>query len=126
MQNVSLRETRKMRRNHTASYNVRQAFPMADVFVDSSDETKLADDVNRFVRLVLGDNSETPRKGEYAMAHAFASALRSGALGRQVGAAIASCTGEVIAVGTNEVPKFGGGQYWPDDNIDQRDIRKGH
>lgn len=104
--------------------NVRQSFPMADVFLDSTDETKLRNDVNRFVRLVLGDNSETPSKDEFAMAHAFTAALRSGALGRQVGAAIASVFGEILAVGTNEVPKYSGGQYWPEDTRDHRDIKQ--
>jgi deoxycytidylate deaminase len=108
----------------TFGQHVRQAFPMADVFVDSTDETKLRKHVDRFVRLILGDNSETPNKDEYAMAHAYTSSLRSGSLGRQVGAVIASSCGEVLATGTNEVPKFGGGQYWCDDENDQRDIRK--
>jgi len=104
--------------------NVRQSFPMADVFVDSTDAPRLEEHVGRFARLVLGDNSETPTRDEYAMAHAFLSGLRSGALGRQVGAAIASCSGEILAVGANEVPKYGGGQYWPDDVPDHRDIRR--
>ena len=108
----------------TFGQNVRQSFPMADIFVDTTDEQKLRENVHRFVRLVLGDNSETPTKDEYAMAHAFVAGLRSGALGRQVGAAIASPAGEILMVGTNEVPKYGGGQYWPNDNPDQRDIRK--
>jgi len=110
----------------TYGQNVRQSFPMADVFVDTTKESKLRENVSRFVRLVLGDNSETPTRDEYAMAHAFAAALRSGALGRQVGAAIASTHGEILVVGTNEVPKYGGGQYWPDDSPDNRDIRKEH
>jgi deoxycytidylate deaminase len=108
----------------TFGQNVRQSFPMADVFVDSTDEPKVREYVYRFVRLLLGDNSETPTKDEYAMAHAFIAGLRSGALGRQVGAAIASVSGEILVVGTNEVPKYGGGQYWPDDTPDHRDIRK--
>jgi len=44
---------------------------------------------------------------------AYASSLRSGQLGRQVGAAITSKSGDVIAVGCNDVPKPGGGLYWP-------------
>lgn len=108
----------------TFGQNVRQSFPMADVFVDSTDEPKLGQNVDRFIRLVLGDNSETPTRDESAMAHASLAGLRSGALGRQVGAAIASPCGEILVVGTNEVPKYGGGQYWPNDVPDQRDIRK--
>jgi deoxycytidylate deaminase len=44
---------------------------------------------------------------------AYASSLRSGQLGRQVGAAITSKKGDVLAVGCNDVPKPGGGLYWP-------------
>jgi cytidine deaminase len=57
------------------------------------------------------------------MFHAQAAALRSAALGRQVGATIATRTGDVVAVGTNEVPKAGGGLYWSDDEVDHRDFR---
>ncbi|MCH8266907.1 MAG: cytidine deaminase, partial [Acidobacteria bacterium] len=57
---------------------------------------------------------------------ASSTALRSSALSRQVGAAILSPTGEVLSVGTNEVPCFGGGQYWGEkDSPDARDHIKG-
>ncbi|MFZ3210966.1 MAG: anti-phage dCTP deaminase [Terriglobales bacterium] len=104
--------------------NVRHAFPLADVFVGTTDENSLQDQIQRFVRLVLGDNSHTPNRDEYAMFHAYAAALRSGSLSRQVGAAIVTPTGEVIALGTNEVPKYSGGQYWCDDDPDDRDIQR--
>ena len=52
---------------------------------------------------------------------AHAAALRSSSLARQVGAAILSETGEVLALGTNEVPRFGGGQYWEGEEPDARD-----
>jgi deoxycytidylate deaminase len=60
------------------------------------------------------------------MYHAQAAAYRSASLGRQVGAAIATNDGDIIAVGTNEVPKFGGGLYWADDLEDGRDHTKGY
>jgi deoxycytidylate deaminase len=56
---------------------------------------------------------------------AKAVALRSSDLGRQVGAAILSDEGDLVAAGCNEVPKFGGGQYWEGDNPDTRDFRLG-
>jgi|SRR5579872_716063 len=46
--------------------------------------------------------------------------LRSGQLGRQVGAALATEDGEVLSVGCNDVPKSGGGLYWPSP-LDNRD-----
>jgi cytidine deaminase len=60
------------------------------------------------------------------MFHAEAAAMRSAALGRQVGAIIASESGDIVAVGTNEVPRAGGGLYWPGDEPDQRDFRLGY
>jgi len=51
---------------------------------------------------------------------AYAASLRSGQLGRQVGAAITTRDGDVLAVGCNDVPKPGGGLYWPGPS-DQRD-----
>ena len=51
---------------------------------------------------------------------AYAASLRSAQLGRQVGAAITTKGGDVLAVGTNDVPKPGGGLYWPGP-LDNRD-----
>jgi deoxycytidylate deaminase len=59
------------------------------------------------------------------MFHAYAASLRSAQLGRQVGAAILSRRGDVISVGTNEVPRFGGGPYWEGSEPDGRDHAKG-
>lgn len=59
---------------------------------------------------------------------AHAASLRSAELGRQVGAAIALTSGDVIATGTNEVPAFGGGHYWPsslENRPDNREFRQG-
>ena len=64
-------------------------------------------------------------KAEYGMFHAHAASLRSAQLGRQVGAALLSPEGDVISVGTNEVPKSGGGLYWEGDSPDSRDHRRG-
>jgi cytidine deaminase len=42
-----------------------------------------------------------------------------------VGAALIPTIGTPIVVGTNEVPKPGGGQYWADDRPDHRDFQTG-
>lgn len=55
---------------------------------------------------------------------AKAAALRSVDLSRQVGAAIFSSTGEVISLGSNEVPKAHGGTYWTSEKYDDRDFKR--
>jgi deoxycytidylate deaminase len=55
---------------------------------------------------------------------AFTSGLRSGDLSRQVGAVVVSAEGDLISTGANDVPKAGGGLYWPTDE-DQRDHVRG-
>lgn len=59
------------------------------------------------------------------MFHAQAAATRSTDLSRQVGAAIATVEGDIVAVGCNEVPRAGGGAYWEGDEPDARDFRLG-
>lgn len=56
---------------------------------------------------------------------AYAASHRSAQFGRQVGAAITTDDGDLIAIGCNEVPKAGGGQYWEKDEGDERDHVKG-
>ncbi len=92
-----------------------EAFPLADVFVDATHQQRLEDSIKRFVEILFRHRFRTPTEDEYGMFHAYGAALRSADLSRQVGAAIADDDGEIIALGTNEVPKAGGGQYWPDD-----------
>jgi deoxycytidylate deaminase len=82
--------------------------------------------VDRFVDLLLGDPFQTPTRDEQGMFSAWGARFRSSAGGRQVGAAIVDRYGEVIALGCNDVPKPGGGQYWPDDVPDLRDFRLGY
>jgi deoxycytidylate deaminase len=81
--------------------------------------------VHRFCELIFGSNCISPTKSEYGMFLARAAALRSLDLSRQVGAAIFSPRAEILALGSNEVPKAGGGTYWADDDFDDRDyVRK--
>ena len=106
--------------------NLRDTFHRADVFVDAGDPELLRASLPRFIDLLFGDTFHTPTRDEYGMFHAQAAALRSADLGRQVGAAIATDEGDIIAVGTNEVPKGGGGLYWPGDVPDRRDFVLGY
>lgn len=89
--------------------NVRETFQEADVFVDSSNEDELQLSLRRFVELIFGNSFHNPTHDEFAMFNAFAVSKRSGSLARQVGAVITNQTGEIIATGTNDIPKLGGG-----------------
>lgn len=98
----------------------RDTFELADVFIAPRDEREL----RRFLDLVFSNPFHTPRRDEHAMFMAYASSLRSGDLSRQVGAVIVSAGGDIIASGANDVPRAGGGLYWPDED-DQRDHVRG-
>lgn len=64
--------------------------------------------LRRFIQLIHGINGVTPTKEEYGMYVAYAAALRSGCLSRQVGASIMNAEGAIVATGRNDVPKAGG------------------
>lgn len=106
--------------------NVRNTFPEADFFVDVDDGPGMSSAVSRFVHLLFGDNRFTPTHDEQGMFFAKGASLRSSSLSRQVGAAITKERGEVLAVGTNEVPRGGGGTYWDGDEPDGRDVARGY
>lgn len=118
--------------------NVRDTFHRADFFVDASDFEITAEDhedgqlrprfeieIRRTMDILFGSPSRTPSRDEFGMTQAAAAMRRSAELGRQVGAAICTPDGDVIAVGANEVPKPGGGLYWEGDHGDAREFRKG-
>jgi deoxycytidylate deaminase len=104
---------------------VRDAFPLADVIVNASVETVLVDELGRFFEIFFGQPTRSPTLDEYGMALAFSASVRSIDLSRQVGASIITKTGEVLALGCNEVPKAGGGTYWEGDRGDARDAALG-
>lgn len=79
--------------------------------------------VKRYTDLVVGDNTITPTKEEYAMFVAYASSYRSGCLSRQVGAAITSEHGDIISTGFNDPPKGSGGLYSAEDAAKNYDFR---
>ena len=106
---------------------VRDTFHLSDLFIDLADEseealTPVGKEIERFVELVMGNCLQAPTVDEHLMFLAHAVALRSGSLGRQVGAAIGTPDGELIATGSNDVPRAGGGQYWPNEHYDHRDL----
>lgn len=98
--------------------HVRDTYINATYFVRSD---TLEEDLKRLFNILKGDPIETPTKDEVCMAHAYVCAMRSADLYRQVGAVIADDDGNIISSGTNEVPKFGGGCYWNNNDDDLRD-----
>jgi deoxycytidylate deaminase len=108
--------------SHEWGQRTQDTFQLADCFVSVQDERQL----QRFLNMIFGCPAETPTTAEHAMFTAYAAALRSGDLSRQVGAAILDANGDLLAVGHNEVPKRGGGLYTADDAERARDIERGH
>jgi cytidine deaminase len=100
--------------------NLRDSFPEADVFLDGTSNEALAESAKRFIEIIFGHPFRTPTREEVGMFHAYGAKLRSAQAGRQVGAAIAR-DGELVCIGTNEVAKAFGGQYWAGDRPDGRD-----
>lgn len=102
--------------------DVSHSFFRADAFIDATDRAHADEAIQLFVEVVFGHPFATPTREELGMQYAFSAALRSADLSRQVGAAIMTHDGQLLAVGTNDVPKAGGGMYWPG-AYDYRDFR---
>ncbi|MCY3790351.1 MAG: anti-phage dCTP deaminase [Gemmatimonadetes bacterium] len=103
-------------RGSTSGQQVKLAFHLSDFFLDNSADRLGHDrvydaDLKRIVDIMDGGSLVRPTAGESAMYAAYSAAHRSSCLSRQVGAAITSPTGEVLATGTNDVPAYGGGVY---------------
>jgi hypothetical protein len=81
--------------------NVRDAFPLGDVFIDASTKISCRETLRRFVHLLFGSNEITPTHDEYGMYLAKSASLRSSDLSRQVGAAIFHPSGEVATLERN-------------------------
>lgn len=108
--------------NKPSGQNTRKTFVEADYFIAMN---KLDESITRFTNILFGYPYHTPSKDELNMALAWNTACRSADLSRQVGAAIANEQGDILAIGCNDVPKFGGGMFWEDDNPDHRDFQQG-
>jgi len=101
----------------------REAFHLADIFVRTANG-EYQQQLTRFLDLLFGYPFHTASQDEHGMFLAFAAALRSADLSRQIGAAVVTAYGEVIGTGCNDVPKAGGGLYGPNQQ-DQRDYIRG-
>jgi deoxycytidylate deaminase len=108
--------------NRARGQDVEGTFHQADFFVDASDPNRLRSDVERSLEILFGHPFRTPTRDEYAQFQASGAALRSAEASRQVGAAIVTYDGSVVSLGTNEVPKAGGGSVWEDSAPDNREF----
>lgn len=89
-------------------------------YVNNSTRDNLKNDIYRFFCLVFGHGINQPTIDESSMHLAFSAANSSACLSRQVGAAIFTPEGNVLAVGHNDVPKAGGSLYSVEDESDYR------
>lgn len=102
---------------HKYGQQVNDTFHLSDYFVDNtpSDEEErsyvLPDKLKRLVDLLFASEIHRPEPDERGLYHAHAASLRSSCLSRQVGASIMDACGNLLAVGTNDVPKARGGLY---------------
>lgn len=104
--------------------NTRGVFQLSDAFVTFNDSSEFSKQLARTFDIMFSKPVVSPSADEYAMFMAYAASLRSADLSRQVGAVITSTNFDILSTGANDVPKFGGGLYWPGDD-DQRDHVKG-
>lgn len=101
--------------------SVRDTFPRCDFFVridapaveptEPEAIGQLVAKLRRFFGLIFRTAVVTPTPDETAMYAAASAARNSACLSRQVGAAVTSAAGELLAVGWNDVPRSGGGLY---------------
>jgi deoxycytidylate deaminase len=100
---------------------VSDAFHMADFFVDNTvdqlsdgepnEDWNINDTLSRLIKIMTAAEVVRPTVSETAMHDAYGAAMQSACLSRQVGAALLDRSGNVVATGTNEVPRAGGGVY---------------
>lgn len=105
--------------------HTRESFHLADVVVDGINKDTMRLNIERFIHALFGLNEIAPTKSEFGMNAAYTASLRSSDLSRQVGAAVLTDGGELIAQGCNEVPKAFGGTYWDGEQPDFRDVKLG-
>ena len=93
--------------------HTREAFHLADYFLKfDSNHNELKEACFRFLSIVFQNPYITPTFNEFATYMSFTASVRSADLSRQVGAVVAKDK-NILAIGSNDVPKFKGGTYWP-------------
>jgi len=111
---------------HKYGQHVNDTFHLADYFVDNTSDSAsekeyvLPDQIKRLFDILFTRTLRRPNQMERGMYHAHAAAMRSSCLSRQVGASILDIKGNLLSVGSNEVPKYGGGSYDGSEGNDHR------
>ena len=84
----------------------RDAFDLADAYVrlDPTKTEQAVKKIRRIVDLLFSYPFHPPTPEEHAMFMAYAAALKSSDLSRQVGAVVTSAKGDVLASGANDAP----------------------
>ncbi|AEM49134.1 zinc-binding CMP/dCMP deaminase [Acidithiobacillus ferrivorans SS3] len=101
--------------------SVRDTFPQCDFFLrvdkpfadplETQAVSQLDEKLRRFFKLIFRTSVVSPTSEENAMNSAASAARNSACLSRQVGAAVTSESGDLLAIGWNDVPGSGGGLY---------------
>lgn len=110
------------KQKHEYGQNVRDAFVEGDLFIRVSKDniTKTESKIVRFLHLIFESAIITPSIEEIAMYNAKAAAGNSACLSRQVGACIIDDKDNILSIGWNDVPKYGGNLYSSNSEIDHR------
>lgn len=105
---------------------VGETFPNSDFFLRVENDLipPLKKKIKRFLDIIFGINVLTPTVEETAMYMASSAAGNSACLSRQVGAALTDKNGEIISLGWNDVPKFGGNLY--QENLSDPEAQSDH
>jgi deoxycytidylate deaminase len=129
------RAKRFMKRDEKATekhgQRVSDAFHLSDFFLDNTverldaqgaprEDWDILQKLKRLIKIIDYSEIVRPEIGETAMHHAYAAAMQSACLSRQVGAALVDAAGNIVSTGTNEVPQAGGGVYGEDFNPDDK------
>jgi deoxycytidylate deaminase len=132
-EDISAFMTRDADADQKHGQHVADAFHLADYFIDNTEDRgdvrtsnpswDVVDNLSRLVKIVTHAELVRPTVAETAMYHAFSAQMQSACLSRQVGAAVVDMNGNVLATGTNEVPKAGGGVYGESFEKEHQDSR---
>lgn len=116
---------RDEKENMVRGQDVSDTFHRADFFIRGWDRNVVRSDLHRILEILFGSPFRTPTRDEHGQFLASGAGLRSAEFGRQVGAAIVTAEGSIVAVGSNEVPKAGGGAHWEEDGSGNRTFEAG-